>query len=314
MKLSTGLAVSITVFTMKFHPVAWSTLASVGLILAMQQAAQAADCITGKSAPDKWGYDRDVLSVVESSDGRQACGRLVIRIRDRDDPRRNVRVFATYVEFEDPSSPAEWRYNHWVRSLLDTMAFDRPIDPIKDQSVEDILAITSLYRSPRFISATFSRWVCCGAHGRSFTGSINIDISLWTLFRPDEALKLDAVANHCWGQFAQQKGPLDDQGEAFKRRYPIARPFTDGDIEGQAVKPAVLDMIGPIIINPNPSVERTVRIFARVLKEQSNWTFAEEGAAVHFGELLGYVGAGFTCLLDNTALKEMARLGFAVPP
>lgn len=81
------------------------------------------------------------------------------------------------------------------------------------------------------------------------------------------------------------------------------RPFSDKDFESDPVR-------GPL----EPSVEKTVRLFHATLKRSSNWTFADRGADVEFGWLLGYVGANFNCALDNGALKQMAQPGVSVPP
>ena len=177
---------------MRFRDFACLMLLGVGL-LGASCAAHAADCITGQSA---------VLSLVEDSDVRAICGALAIRVRARDDPRGNVNIFATYPEFEDPKTPAERRYNEWIRELVGTMNFDDPLDVPVDHANEDLLAVSSLYRSPRLISASYSRWLCCGAHGMTVAGAINIDVGQGTLLSPGDLIDMGTVANLCWQQFS----------------------------------------------------------------------------------------------------------------
>lgn len=277
-------------------------LLGVSLLVVFREA-RTADCISGRVDYDKWGHQIAALSLVEDADARQVCGSLGIRVRARDDPRLNVNVFATYPEFDKPGDAAEKRYNEWISGVVATMDFDRPIILSENEKVEDVLVLDSLYRSKRLISAAYGRWLCCGAHGISAGGSINIDAASGMLVSPQHLFSLPAVANQCWQQFTTLRGPIDGQGDLFRQDYPMDRPFSGKDFESDPVH-------GPL----EPSVEKTVRLFHATLKRSSNWAFTEQGATIGFGLLLGYVGATFDCGLDNAALKPMALPGVAVPP
>jgi hypothetical protein len=270
-------------------------------LFATFRPTRAADCISGRVDYDKWGHEIAVLSL--AADAKQICGSLAIRVRARDDSRLSVNVFATYPEFENPQGPAERRYNEWLGNVIATMDFDRPITLSENEKIEDVLVLTSLYRSRRLISAAYYRWLCCGAHGISAGGSINLDAASGIIVSPQDLFSLPAVANQCWRQFAALRGPIDGQGELFKQDYPMDRPFSDKDFESDPVR-------GPL----QPSVEKTVRLFHATLKRSSNWTFTEQGAAVGFGALLGYAGAAFDCSLNNATLRPMAQPGVSVPP
>ena len=291
---------------MGFRHIACSLLMSAGLFAASGEG-QAADCISGRVDYDKWGHQIAALSLVLDADARRVCGSLAIRVRARNDPRLNVNVFATYPEFDKPGDAAEKRYNDWIRGVVATMDFDRPITLSRDEKVEDVLVLASLYRSGRMISAAYDRWLCCGAHGISAGGSINIDVASGSLVSPQDLFSLPAVANQCWQQFAALPGPVDGHGALFKQDYPMDRRFADKDFEGDPGSPPAGGLLAP-------SVEKTVRLFNATLKRSSNWTFTDRGSVVGFGMLLGYVSAAFECTLDNAALKPMARPGVAVPP
>jgi hypothetical protein len=291
---------------MRFRHVACSLILSAGLFTVFRDA-QAADCISERVDYDRWGHQIAALSLTEDADARQVCGSLGIRVRAGKDSRLNVNIFATYPEFEDPQDPTERRYNEWIRGVVATMDFDRPITLSANEKVEDVLVLTSLYRSTRLISAAYSRWLCCGAHGVPAGGSINIDVASGMPVSPQDLVSLPAVANECWRQFAALPSPLDGQGDLFKQDYPMDRPFSNRDFEDDPSSPPVR---GPV----KPSVEKTVRLFHSTLKRSSNWTFTDRGAAVGFGMLLGYVGAEFDCLLDNATLTRMARPGVPLPP
>ncbi len=247
------------------------------------------------------------MSPTGDADARATCGRLVARVRARADPRTNVNVSATYLEFDDPDDAAEKRYNEWIRDVVATMDFERPITLFENEKVEDVLILASLYRSKRLISAAYDRWLCCGAHGMSVGGSINIDTASGMRVLPQDLFGLPAVANQCWRQFATLSDPIKGQGDLFKQDYPMDRPFSDSDFEGDPSSPSVRGLL-------NPSVEKTVRLFHSTLRRSSNWTFTDRGATVGFGALLRYVGADFYCFLDNATLMAMARPGVGVPP
>jgi hypothetical protein len=288
---------------MRFRHAAGLLILSAGLF-AVSRETWAADCISARDDYDKRGRQVAAVSLAVDADAKRICGALAIRIRAREDSRLSVNVFAIYPEFESPRDPAERRYNEWISGVVATMDFDRPITLSENEKVEDVLVLGSLYRSRRLISAAYSRWLCCGAHGVSAGGSINIDAVSGMLVPPQDLVSLAAVANHCWRQFAALPGPLDRQGDLFRHDYPMDRTFTDRDFEDDA------PVRGPL----PPSVEKTVRLFHSTLKRSSNWTFADLGADVGFGMVLGYVGADFSCSLDNATLKQMARPGVSIPP
>jgi hypothetical protein len=294
----------VIVFAMRVRHVVWATVLGVAPLAASQEA-RAVDCVSVTNNWDSRG--REVVSVSPTGDAgtRSTCGLLVERFRARDDPRANVNVSATYLEFDNPRTAAEKRFNEWIGSVVATMDFDRPLVLLENEKAEDILVLESIYRSGRLISAAYSRWLCCGAHGTTVSGSINIDVASGAVVSPQELFSLPAVANHCWQQFAALPGPMDGQGDLFKQDYPMDRSFSVGDFEGG--NPSVS---GPL----KPSVDKTVRLFHATLKRSSNWTITDRGTAVGFGELLGYVGAAFDCTIDNAALKPMAQPGVTVPP
>jgi hypothetical protein len=247
------------------------------------------------------------VSPTGDADTWASCGRLIARVRARDDSRGNINVSATYLEFDDPRDAAEKRYNEWIGGVVATMDFDRPITLSENEQVEDVLVLESLYRSARLISGAYSRWLCCAAYGFSAGGSINIDAASGALVSPQDLFSLPAVADQCWRQFAALPGAIDRQGDRFKQDYPMDRPFSDNDFEDNPKNPPVGGAV-------KPSVERTVRLFRSTLQRSSNWTFTGRGAAVEFGLLLGYIGVNFECLLDNAALMQMVRPGVSVPP
>ena len=291
---------------MRFRHLACA-LSLTAWLFAPAREAQAADCISERVDYDKRGHQIAALSLVEDADARQVCGSLGIRVRARNDPRPNVNVFATYPEFENPRHPAEQRYNEWIGGVVATMDFDRAIVLSRSEKVEDVVVVTSLYRSGRLISAAYDRWLCCGTPGVSTGGSINIDAASGMLVSPQDLFDLSAVADRCWQQFATPTGPTDRQGDLFREDYPMGRPFSRTDFEDDAVDAPAS---GPLA----PSVARTVRLFRATLRRSSNWIFSERGAAIEFGMLLGYAGTAFDCLLDRDALKPMAQPGVSVPP
>src|SRR4051812_24331557 len=185
-----------------------------GVILAvlMPGLAEAADCITVRQG--------DVTVVRDAR-----CGDLKLMSRKRDDSRPNIDVAATWIEFAQPSSPGEWRYNEWVRGQIATLNFDKPIQLAPDRKSEDRFAIDSFYRSDRLISVRYARRMCCGGHDDTIYGSVNVDIARWTLFSPDDLVSLGAAANACWRQF----GDDSQRGDAFTQVYPLERPWTDRD-------------------------------------------------------------------------------------
>jgi len=239
-----------------------------------------------------------------------ACDGLEIKSRKRDDPPSNADVSATWVEFTEPRNPGEWRYNDWIRKQVATLNFDRPIKSPADQQSEDRFGMATLYRSPRLISARYARWVCCGVRGDTLYGSVNVDLARWSLLAPDRLVSLGAAANSCWRQFADERR----RGEAFAKAFPTARHWRDDDFEHRQIGRVMRDMIGPVVVNPTPSTDRTERIFVATLSDQSRWSFTEQGALVDFGELLDFAEGPFFCETQNADLRQMARPGASIPP
>jgi hypothetical protein len=265
------------------------------LVVLLPGLAAAADCIS---------VQHDDVSILAAA----PCGELRLMQRRRDDQRPNIDIAATWIEFTAPSGPGEWRYNDWVRTQLASLNFDKPL--AAGHKSEDYLAIRSLYRSQRLISARYARRVCCGSSGTTIYGSVNVDLARWTLLSPDELVSLGATANTCWRQFAGEK----KRGARFAGAWPNERPWLDREFEGFRIGPVMRDLIGPVVLDPEPSRDRTRRVFVSVLKDQTRWSFSEDGALIDFGELLGFSAGAFFCVLPNTELRAVARPGVAVPP
>jgi hypothetical protein len=259
--------------------------------------AEAADCVVAR--------DGDV-SLVEA----EPCDGLKLMKRQRDDPRPNVEVAATWVEFVAPRNAGEWRYNEWVRRQIKVLNFDRPLNAVAEHKSEERLGVASLYRSQRLISARYVRWVCCDMKISTIYASVNVDIARWTLFSPDDLVSLGAASNFCWQRFSADP----ERGAKFVAAYPRAGAWVDADFERRWVGRAMTAMLGPIVVEPFVSQERTQRIFGEVAKDQARWSFSEQGAVIDFGELLGFAAGPFFCELPNDDLKQMARPGAAIPP
>jgi hypothetical protein len=200
--------------------------------------------------------------------------------------RRSGARLATWIEFVEPASAAEWRYNEWIHRQLAARR-------------ADAFAVESLYRSDRLISARYS-----------FGGSVNVDAARWTLFSPDDVVSLGAAANTCWGWFAGDKM----RGPEFARAFPRERPWIDGDFGHRPFGPVMREIIGPDVIDPEPSAGRTRRLFVAVLRDQARWSFSDAGARVDFGALLGKASQPFSCSFAIADLTAIARPGAAVPP
>lgn len=272
------------------------SLAAVLLAVLLPVAAQAADCIAVRQG--------DVTIAKDSG-----CGELKLNSRQRDEP--NIEIGATWIEFAEPAGPGEWRYNDWVHKQIASINFDKPITSVPDKRREDRFTIRSFYRSDRLISARYGRWLCCGGNaGDTIYGSVNVDLARWTLLSPDDLVSLGAAANVCWQQFG------DDQrrGAAFAQAYPIERLWADRDFEFRRVGRVMRDIIGPVVVNPVVSTERTRSLFVAVLQDQSRWSFSEQGALVDFGDLLGFAEGAFACRFANADLRAIAHAGVAIPP
>ena len=233
------------------------------LLVLLPSVAEAADCIAVRQGE---------VSIVRGA----GCGELKLVSHTGE------QVIATWVEFSEPGSPAEWRYNDWVHRQVARRA--------------DRFAIESLYRSDRLISARYS------SHR-----SVNVDVRRWTLFSPDDLVSLGAAANACWRQFA-------DGRASFAAAWPNARPWADRDFERRPFGWTMREVIGSDVIDPQPSTGRTRRVFVEVLRDQARWWFNEHGAQIDFGELLGKTAAPFSCSFANADLKTIAQPGATVPP
>lgn len=278
--------------TLKF----FATIAAVAVLL--PAAAQAGDCID---------VQQEKVSLVEES----GCGELRLLSRSRAEEHPRIEIGATWIEFVDPAGPGEWRYNDWIHKQVATINFDRPIRSLPDKKREDRFAIRSFYRSERLISARYGRWVCCGGNaGDTIYGSINVDLERWTLFSPDTLLHLGPAANVCWQQF----GDDQKQGAAFSKAYPIERLWSDRDFEFRRVGRVMREIVGPTVVNPTISLQRTKNLFIAVLQDQARWSFTEQGALVDFGDLLGFANGPFVCRFANDDLKAIALAGVAIPP
>jgi hypothetical protein len=271
-------------------------LAAVLLAVLLPVAAQARDCIAERQGE---------VAIVEDA----GCGELRLLSRQREEP-PTLEIGATWIEFVQPGGPGEWRYNDWIHKQIAGINFDKPIRSASDKRREDRFTVRSFYRSDRLISARYERHVCCGGTGGdTIYGSLNVDLERWTLLSPDDLVSLGAAANVCWQQFGDDK-----KGAAFAEAYPLEHPWVDRDFEVRRVGHFMRDIIGPVVVNPVVSKERTRSLFVAVLQDQSRWSFREQGALVDFGELLGSAKGAFTCGFANADLRAIAHAGVAVPP
>jgi hypothetical protein len=257
----------------------------------MPGLAHAADCVSVR---------QDDVAIVQRPD----CGDLKLVQRKHD------LAGATWIEFVSPTGPGEWRYNDWIKRQVATLHLEKPLEIAPERRREDRFAVRSFYRSDRLISARYQHAAWNGGLADAIYSSINVDIRRWTLLSPDDLVSLGGAANACWGQFDLEK----KRGGAFAAAWPIERPWVDGDFEVRRTGFAMRDMIGPVVIDPEPSKERSRRVFVAVLNDQSRWSFSEQGASIDFGDLLGPGRGSFFCTLKTAELKEIARPGVAVPP
>jgi hypothetical protein len=256
---------------------------------------RAADCISTRETYDSSGRHTVDVSMAADGDIRKFCGPLKVVIRERDsDPRPNVRISAVYLEFDTPQLTSEQLYNEIIHRWVDRINFDMPVNIGPDQKHEQILDISSFYRSTRLISATYFQWLCCGAHGIGGATAINVDVERNALLVPKDLFHLGAVANFCWEQFDRSGG--DDH---FRRYLPRERDFADSDFEGDKVS----DRLGG----------GSLGMFAATLAESTGWSFTDAGAVLSFGPLLGYLGQ-YTCKLGNADLRHVVRSGVRAPP
>src|SRR5262249_30058695 len=66
--------------------------------------------------------------LAQSAQAKASCGSLRVVTRTRDDPRPNVRVSATYLEFENPLTRGERLYNELIVKQLGHLSFSGKID------------------------------------------------------------------------------------------------------------------------------------------------------------------------------------------
>ena len=154
--------------------------------------AQATDCIT---------VQQEDVAIVKDA----GCGELRLMSRQRDEP--SVEIGATWIEFVDPAGPGEWRYNDWIHKQVASINFDKPIKSVPDKRREDRFTIRSFYRSDRLISARYGRWLCCGGNaGDTIYGSVNVDLSRWTLLSPDDLVRTADAAMYRHKQRQVKRG------------------------------------------------------------------------------------------------------------
>lgn len=240
-------------------------------------------------SPDGWAIDcvirlKDDKVEVSKLDVSSRCSGLRVLRRSSPDIKPNAGALAVYVEFKKPNSTTEHMYNEWVNTQVDRLYFGSRGEVLENQTSTEFLLVDSIYLSKRILSARYEYSVCCGAHGSSEYRSINIDVSRGVVQLPGDLFRLYAVANFCWRQFAripEKFAPYDE--------------FTEEDLR-------------------EPPSRRRSSEFLGLLEKSESWSFTSKGARVEFGFLYGYAAGPYGCVLDNAALKSMARSGVAVPP
>ena len=266
-----------------------------GLALTAPMEGRAADCISTRDSYDSAGRETVDVSMAADADVRKFCGPLQVVVRERDnDPRPNVRISAVYLEFGEPQLASEQVYNEVIQRWVDRIKFDMPVNIGPHGKHEQILQISSFYRSTRLISATYLQWLCCGAHGIGGSTAMNVDIERNALLVPRDLFHLGAVANYCWEQFDRIDGE-----QTFRRHVPREKDFADNDFEGDKIS----DRFGG----------GSLGMFAATLAESTWWSFTDAGAVLSFGPLLGYLGQ-YSCKLENADLRRMVRSGVQAPP
>jgi hypothetical protein len=266
-----------------------------GLALTVPMEGRAADCISTRDSYDSAGRQTVDVTMAADADIRKFCGPLQVVVRERhNDPRPNVRISAVYLEFEGPRLASEQVYNEVIRRWVDRMTFDMPVNIGPHEKHEQVLEISSFYRSTRLISATYFQWLCCGAHGIGGSTAINVDIENNAVLVPKHLFHLGAVANFCWEQFDRVDGE-----HHFRKHVSRERDFTDGDFEGDKIS----DRFGG----------GSLGMFAATFAEPTWWSFTDDGAVLSFGPLLGYLGQ-YSCKLMNADLRHVVRSGVQAPP
>lgn len=171
-------------------------LAAAMLMLPLQ--VRAADCVDVTYQNDEHGRPSAYASLLGDN-----CGALKIVDRHREDHRENVNVFATYAVFDPAETAAERRYNEWIVKRPAAMNILAPIDLPAGSERHDTMAGT-LYRSPRLLSAAAENWVCCGAHGSSWSTALNIDAATGRDVQLDELVDVRAATAFCWRFLARE--------------------------------------------------------------------------------------------------------------
>ena len=276
---------------MMFRRPVVALLMSVGL-LTTPTTSRAMDCVVVRDDYDSAGQPIIGVTLAQSAQAKALCGSLKVVTRTRNDPRPNVRVSTTYLEFENPLTKGERLYNELIGKAVGQLSLSGKIDDPAFKH-EHILDIHSFYRSPRLLSAQYLIWLCCGAHGFASSIAVNIDMERNAVLVPADLFRVGAVANFCWRQF----NALDGQG-TFARQLPLDKEFTDSDFE-----------------RPRSASEpRTLRAFSETLTNPGSWSFTDSKIEIWFGYLLGYAPGPMVCSMDNAELRRMTRDGVNAPP
>lgn len=247
-------------------------------LLILPASARAADCLSVRTDfDDVNGFSVLNMSVGQDDKAIAACGKLRIIQRRRDDPRPDVHVTASYVEFEAATGPMEARYNEWIRKRVEEVPLTGPFEgtgPAKGRAAYFFFE-DSLYRSNRLLSASVFTNDCCRAHEYRWSHHLNIDPKTGHDVQLDDLVEIAPVADTCWKMFAELTGPMQDQGKIFSEQYPRSD-------------------------------------FATILR-RAGWSVQQGGLAIDFAFLLGYVGAEFGCQIRNEDLPRFVKAGVSVP-
>jgi hypothetical protein len=236
-------------------------------ILLLPVTSRAMDCVKGESGYDGLGRLGTSLSIV-----KDACGSLKIVDRHRDNPEKKVEISAAYATFDPPATTAERAYNSWVEAYVAQMNWTGPVDTTMG-GVSDMMS-AFVYRSPRLLSASMGGWICCGAHGESWSRSLNIDAGSGKAIRLRDLVDAKRVTDHCWQVFAGLTGPIPDEGQEFVKEYPREKfGATDSVV----------------------------------------WSVSDAGLSIEYGYLLAYVGAPFGCGIANDELGPFLKSGMSLP-
>jgi hypothetical protein len=243
-------------------------------VLVLPLTAHAADCVDIQEGYDAMGRRGVQLAIAEAEQARSLCGPLKVIERRLEVDDVHIDIYATYVVFEPATTDAERRYNEWVNKKPARMNFLGPIGRANGSSISDTMFGT-LYRSPEILSARISGWICCGAHGNSWSDVLNINPKTGQDIRLDDLVEIAPVADRCWKTFAELTGPMKDQGKIFGEHYPRSD-------------------------------------FVKIVRG-AHWSAQQSGLAIDFDYLLGYVGAEFVCPIRNEDLPRFVKAGVSVP-